>query len=189
MGTIKAGAVAKGAYIMERNEPYVVREHEFVKPGKGLAFVRLKLKNLRNGTVLRVTHKSQDNCEEIDIEEIEAQFLYSDETSFHFMDSITFEQFEVPMPGHEKAQYYMLAGEIFKLTRWNGETLDIRLPPKKDLLVTAAESAVQGDTVTGATKFVLTETNLKVRVPIFIKKGEKIRVNVETGEYQERVND
>jgi len=131
MGTIKAGAVAKGAYIMERNEPYVVREHEFVKPGKGLAFVRLKLKNLRNGTVLRVTHKSQDNCEEIDIEEIEAQFLYSDETSFHFMDSITFEQFEVPMPSHEKAQYYMLAGEIFKLTRWNGETLDIRLPPQK----------------------------------------------------------
>jgi len=188
MGTIKAGALTKGAYIMERNEPYVVREHEFVKPGKGLAFVRFKLKNLRSGAVLRVTHKSQDSCEEIDVEEIEAQFLYSDGTSFHFMDSTTFEQFEVPLLGHEEAQYYMLAGETFKLTRWNGETLDIRLPPKKDLVVTEAEDSVRGDTVTGATKIVLTETNLKVRVPIFIKKGEKIRVKVETGEYQERIN-
>jgi len=188
MGTIKAGAVTKGAYIMERNEPYVVKEHEFVKPGKGLAFVRFKLKNLRNGAVLRVTHKSQDNCEEIDVEEIEAQFLYSDGTNFHFMDNATFEQFEVPLLGHEEAQYYMLAGETFKLTRWNDETLDIRLPPKKDLVVTEAEDSIRGDTVTGATKTVLTETNLKVRVPIFIKKGEKIRVNIETGEYQERIN-
>lgn len=104
------------------------------------------------------------------------------------MDSTTFEQFEVPLLGHEEAQYYMLAGESFKLTRWNGETLDIRLPPKKDLVVTEAEDSVRGDTVTGATKIVLTETNLKVRVPIFIKKGEKIRVKVETGEYQERIN-
>ena len=188
MRTIKAGSVAKGVYILERNEPYVVREHEFVNPGKGLAFVRLKLKNLRNGAVLRVTHKSQDNCQEIDVEEVEAQFLYSDEAVFHFMDVVTFEQFEVPMLGHEEAQYYMLAGETFKLTRWNDETLDIRLPPKKDLTVSVAEDSVRGDTVTGATKTILTETNLKVKVPLFIKKGEKIRVNVETGEYQERIN-
>jgi len=188
MGTIKAGAATKGVYIVERDEPYVVREHEFVKPGKGLAFVRLKLKNLRSGAVLKVTHKSQDSCEEIDVEEIEAQFLYSDGTNFYFMDSATFEQFEVPLSGHEDAQYYMLAGETFKLTRWKDEILDIRLPPKKDLIVTEAEDSIRGDTVTGATKIVLAETRLKVRVPIFIKKGDKIRVNVETGEYQERVN-
>lgn len=189
MGMIKAGAIAKGTYLLEKNEPYVVNEREFVNPGKGSAFVRLKLKNLRSGAVLKVTHKSQDNCEEIDVEEVESQYLYSDGVNYNFMDSTTFDQFEVPVLGHEEAQYYMLDGETFKLTRWNDETLEIRLPPKKDLVVTEAEDGVKGDTVTGATKYVITETNLKVKVPIFIKQGEKIRVSVETGEYQERIND
>lgn len=188
MGTIKAGNIGKGTYLLEKNEPYAVSEREFVNPGKGSAFVRLKLKNLRSGAVLKITHKSQDNCEEIDVDEIEAQFLYSDGSSYHFMDSATYDQFEVPVTAHENAAYYMLEGETFKLTRWNEETLDIRLPPKKDLVVAEAEDAVKGDTVTGATKIVVTETGLKVKVPIFIKQGEKIRVNVETGEYQERIN-
>ena len=189
MGTIKAGAIAKGTYLLEKNVPFVVNEREFVNPGKGSAFVRLKLKNLRNGSVLKVTHKSQDSCEEIEVDEVESQFLYSDGTSYHFMDTATFDQFEVPIDAHEDAQYFMLEGETFKLTRWNGETLDIRLPPKKDLIVTEAEEAVKGDTVSGATKYVLTETGLKVKVPIFIKQGEKIRISVETKEYQERIND
>ncbi len=189
MGQIKAGGIAKGTYLLEKNEPFVVSEREFVNPGKGSAFVRLKLKNLRNGAVLKITHKSQDNCEEIDVDEIECQFLYSDGAIYHFMDSSTFEQFEVPIQGHEDAQFFMLDGESFKLTRWNEETLDIRLPPKKDLVVTEAEEGVKGDTVTGATKYVVTETGLRVKVPIFIKQGEKIRVSVETKEYQERIND
>ena len=188
MGIIKAGAIAKGIYLLEKNEPFVVTEREFVNPGKGSAFVRLKLKNLRNGAVLRVTHKSHDSCEEIDVDEVESQFLYSDGTSYHFMDSSTFDQFEVPMSAQEDAQYFMLEGETFKLIRWNGETLDIRLPPKKDLIVAEAEEAVKGDTVTGATKSIVTETGLKVKVPIFIKQGETIRVSVETKEYQERIN-
>ncbi len=189
MGMIKAGAIAKGTYLLEKTEPFVVVEREFVNPGKGSAFVRLKLKNLRSGAVLKITHKSQDNCEEIDVDEFDAQFLYSDGTSYHFMDSNTFDQFEVPMTAHEDAQYFMLEGETFKVTRWNGETLDIRLPPKKDLIVAEAEEAVKGDTVTGATKYVVTETGLKVKVPIFIKQGEKIRISVDTKEYQERIND
>ncbi len=189
MGIIKAGSIAKGTYLLEKNEPYVVTERDFVNPGKGSAFVRLKLKNLRSGLVLKITHKSQDNCDEIDVDEVESQFLYADGESYHFMDSETFEQFEVPLTAHEDAKYFMLEGETFKLTRWNGETLDIRLPPKKDLVVAEAEDAVKGDTVTGATKFVVTETGLKVKVPIFIKQGEKIRVSVETQEYQERIND
>ena len=189
MGTIKAGAIDKGTYLLEKNAPFVVIEREFVKPGKGQAFVRLKLRSLRHGAVLRVTHKSQDSCEEIDIDEVESQFLYSDGSAYHFMDSVTFDQFEVPVSAHEDARYFMLEGESFKLIRWNGETLDIRLPPKKDLIVAEAEDAVKGDTVTGATKFIVTETGLKVKVPIFIKKGEKIRISVETKEYQERIND
>ena len=124
-----------------------------------------------------------------DVEDFEAQFLYSDGENYHFMNSETFDQFEVPMTGHEDAQYFMLEGESFKLTRWNEETLDIRLPPKKDLIVAEAEEAVKGDTVQGASKMVVTETGLQVKVPIFIKQGEKIRISTETKEYQERIND
>lgn len=188
MGMIKAGAIAKGFYLQEKGEPFIVQEREFVNPGKGSAFVRLKLKNLRNGSVQKITHKSQDNCEEIDVEEVESQFLYSDGSAYHFMNSTTFEQFEVPISAHEDAQYFMLEGETFKLTQWNEETLDIRLPPKKDLIVAEADEAVKGDTVTGASKHVVTETGLTVKVPIFIKQGERIRINVETKEYQERIN-
>ena len=188
MGNIRAGAIDKGNYLLEKNEPFIVTEREFVNPGKGSAFVRLKLKNLRNGTVLRVTHKSQDNCKEIDVEEIESQFLYSDGKSYHFMDSINFEQFEVPISSHENARYFMLEGESFKLTIWNNEVLDIHLPPKKDLIVAEAAEAIKGNTVSGASKLVTTETGLRVKVPIFIRQGEKIRIKVETREYQERVN-
>lgn len=189
MGQLKAGAISKGMYLLEKSDPYVVSEREFVNPGKGSAFVRLKLKNLRNGSVQKITHKSQDNVEEIDVDDFEAQFLYSDGENYHFMNSETFDQFEVPMTGHEDAQYFMLEGESFKLTRWNEETLDIRLPPKKDLIVAEAEEAVKGDTVQGASKMITTETGLQVKVPIFIKQGEKIRISTETQEYQERIND
>jgi elongation factor P len=188
MGQIKAGAIEKGMYLEEKGIPYAVAEREFVNPGKGSAFVRLKLKNMRNGSVLKITRKSQDIVEEIDVDDVEGQFLYSDNEFYHFMNSETFDQFTVPREGMEDQGYFMLEGETFKVTRWGDEALDIKLPPKKDLVVTEAEDAVKGDTVTGATKWVVVETGLKVKVPIFIKQGETIRISVESKEYQERIN-
>jgi len=188
MGQIKAGAIEKGMFLLEKEAPYLVVEREFVNPGKGSSFVRLKLKNLRNASVLKVTHKTQDNIEEIDVEDVDSQFLYSDGASYHFMNSETFDQYEVPVQGLEDKGYFMREGETFRVVRWGEEALDIKLPPKMDLIVTEAEDGVKGDTVTGATKYVVVETGLTVKVPIFIKQGEKIRINVETKEYQERIN-
>lgn len=188
MGQIKAGGIEKGMFLKEKDIPYYVAEREFVNPGKGSAFVRLKLKNLRKGSVLKITHKSQDLIEEIDVIDVEAQYLYADQENFFFMDSETFDQFEVPIEGLEEKAYFMLEGETFKVVLWEDEALDIKLPPKKDLIVAEAEEAVKGDTVTGSTKWVVTETGLKVKVPIFIKQGEKIRISVESKEYQERIN-
>lgn len=188
MGQIKAGAIDKGMFLFEKDAPYLVAEREFVNPGKGSAFVRLKLKNLRNGLVLKVTHKSQDVVEEIDVEDIASQYLYSDGESYHFMNNDTFDQFEVPIKGLEDPGFFMKEGDSYKIVMWNEEALDIKLPPKMDLIVTEAEEAVKGDTVQGATKWVVVETGLKVKVPIFIKEGEKIRISVETKEYQERIN-
>ncbi|ADN02210.1 elongation factor P [Spirochaeta thermophila] len=185
---IKAGSIDKGMYLLYKGEPYFVAEREFVNPGKGSAFVRLKLKHVKSGLVLRETIKTNDSVEEANIEERRAQYLYSDGTSFHFMDNETYEQFEIPMEGHEEKGHYLKEGEVYDLVFWNGAPLDVKLPPKMVLVVTEAPEALRGDTVSNVTKTVTCETGLQVKVPIFIKEGEKILVNTETGEYVERVN-
>lgn len=190
MGTIKAGDLAKGSFLFEKNAPYMVVEREFVNPGKGSAFVRLKLKNLRDASVQRVTHKSQDNIEEIDVSEFRAQYLYKDAENYFFMNSDTFEQFELAISQMPDLQYFVREGEgeEYRVVMWDSEILDVKLPPKVDLLVTQAEEAVRGDTATAVTKNVTLETGLVVRVPGFIRQGDRLRISVETKEYQERVN-
>ncbi|MDC7219590.1 MAG: elongation factor P [Spirochaetales bacterium] len=188
MGTIKAGAIDNSMFIQEKGDPYSVVEREFVNPGKGSSFVRLKLKNLKTGAALKVTHKAQDSMEQIDVEDIASQYLYTDGESFHFMNNDTFDQYEVPANVLGDKKYFLIEGNTYKVVQWEGETLDIKLPPKMDLIVTEAAEGVKGDTVTGATKIVTVETGLNVKVPIFIKQGEKIRINVDTMEYQERIN-
>ncbi|MDA3851583.1 MAG: elongation factor P [Spirochaetaceae bacterium] len=188
MGQIKAGGIDKGMFIKEKEAPFLVVEREFVNPGKGSAFVRMKLKNLKTGAVLKITHKSQDIMEEIDVDDVNSQYLYKDGEAAFFMNSETFEQYEVALSVLENIVYFLKEGETYRVVQWDGETLDIKLPPKMDLMVTEAEEAVKGDTVQGASKWVVVETGLKVKVPIFIKEGEKIRINVETKEYQERIN-
>lgn len=188
MGTIKAGSIDKGMFLKEKEAPYLVVDREFVNPGKGSSFVRLKLKNLVNGSVLKITHKGQDSMEEIDVEDVSSQYLYSDGEVFHFMNNETFDQFEVATSILGDKKFFLIDGNTYKVVQWDGETLDIKLPPKMDLVVTEAEEAVKGDTVNGASKYVIVETGLRVKVPIFIKQGEKIRINVDTMDYQERIN-
>jgi len=185
---IKAGSIDKGMFLLFKGDPYAVAEREFVNPGKGSAFVRLKLKNLKTGQVLRETMKTQDNAEEIAVEEKEVQYLFTDAESYHFMYVDTYEQFEIPIVAFEDKQYFMREGESFKVVMWDNLPLDIKIPYKMVFTVTQAEDAIRGDTVTGATKTVTLETGLAVRVPIFIKQGEKIMINTETKEYVERVN-
>jgi elongation factor P len=186
---IKAGSIDKGMCLIIKDEPYLVAERDFVNPGKGAAFTRLKLKNLKTGLVLRETIKTSDSVEEADIYERPAQYLYADDLGYHFMDSETYEQFIVPAEqGLEDKGYFIKEGDTYKILMWEENPIDIKIPLKMVLVVTEAADAVKGDTVTGATKSVTTETGLKVKVPIFIKEGEKILVNTESGEYVERVN-
>ncbi len=185
---IKAGAIGKGMALLIKGEPYLVTEREFVNPGKGAAFVRVKLKSLTSGQTLRETIKTSESVEEADISDRDGQYLYPDDELFHFMDAETFEQFTVPREGLEDKGSFMREGETFRLKFWEDNPIDIVLPTKMVFEVTESEEAVKGDTVTGATKIVTIETGLQVRVPIFIKQGERIMVNTETGEYVERVN-
>lgn len=185
---IKAGSIDKGMFLLIKGEPHLVAEREFVKPGKGQAFVRLKLKNLRNGLVQRPVIKSHESVEDISIEEEPAQFLYADDSHFHFMYMETYDQVEVALSGLEEKKPLMKEGDTYDLVTWDGAVLDIKIPLKEVYIVSQAEDAVRGDTVTGATKTITCETGLQVKVPIFIRQGDKIMVNTDSGEYVERVN-
>lgn len=185
---IKAGQIGKGMCLIIKEEPYLVAEREFVNPGKGAAFVRVKLKNLRSGQVLRETIKTSDSVEEADVFPRDGQFMYADGEAYHFMDTESYEQFVIQKTGLEDKEQYMKEGETYKIVMWEETPIDIELPLKVVYEVTQAEDALKGDTVTGATKLVTVETGLTVKVPIFIKQGERILVNTETGDYVERVN-
>jgi elongation factor P len=186
---IRAGEIAKGTFLLIKNEPYEVVEREFVNPGKGSAFVRLKMKNLKTGAVLTQTTKTQDSVEDIQVDNKYSQYLYADDQFFHFMDTKTYEQLEVPKQGLEEKKSFLKEGEVYQVVIWESQPIDIVIPYKMVFEVKEAQNAIKGDTVTGGTKPVTLETGLVVRVPLFIKQGDKVRINTETKEYVERVTE
>ena len=183
---VKAGAVDKGMYLLVKGAPHLVVEREFVNPGKGSAFVRLKLKNIQTGLVVRQVNKSQESLEDVEIDTVAAQYLYDEGDGYVFMDLNTYDQFVVPQQGLEERRPYLLEGETYQIVVWDERPLDIKLPIKLVLEVKDAPHAERGDTATGATKIATTATDLKVKVPLFIKDGDRIVVNTDTGEYVER---
>ena len=183
---IKAGAIDKGMYLLVKGAPHLVVEREFVNPGKGTAFVRVKLKNIQTGLVMRQVNKSQESVEDVEIDTVAAQYLYSESDGYVFMNTETYDQFVVPLSGMEERRHYLLEGETYQIVVWDEKPLDIKLPIKMPLTVRDAPHAERGDSVTGATKLATTVTDLRVKVPLFIKDGDRIVVNTETGEYVER---
>jgi len=188
MGTIKAGDVGKGTCLLIKDAPYIITEREFVNPGKGSAFVRIKAKNLRDGRTVQQVNKTHETLEEIEVETKTFQYLYVDDTSYVFMDIENYEQIHVPIQGMEEKKNFLLEGQNVKLLLWAETPIDIVLPYKMVFTVREAESGEKGDTVSGATKSVTVETGLRVKTPLFIKAGDRILINTESYEYVERVN-
>ena len=184
---IKAGAIAKGMFLLMKNEPHLVVDREFVNPGKGSAFVRLKMRSIISGRGLQQVIKTQDTVEDINVEHKDAQFMYADKESFHFMDLESYEQFAMPLSGQEDKRLFLKEGDTVQLAVWDERPIDILLPYKIVLAVSQAGIGLKGDTVSGSTKAVTLETGLVVKVPLFIKEGDKILVNTETRDYVERV--
>ena len=186
---IRGGDIAKGSCLLQNGQPFLVVEREFHTPGKGTAIARVKMKSIRDGSVLTLTIPTQQEVEDAQVEYHTCQFQFTDQENYHFMDSESYEQYEIPMKSHEDKKFYLKEGESYDLTFWEGSVIDIKVPYKVVFTVAESENYIKGDTVSGATKPIVTETGLTVRVPLFIKQGEKIRVNTETNEYVERVND
>ncbi|MDR0409875.1 MAG: elongation factor P [Spirochaetaceae bacterium] len=185
---IRGVDIVKGTCLLQKGQPYIVVEREFHTPGKGTAIARVKMKSIKDGSVLSLTIPTQQEVEDAVVDVHSCQYQYADQEYFHFMDGETFEQYEVPIEGMEYKKNYLQENESYDLTIWEDKVIDIKIPYKVVFTVAESENYVKGDTVSGAKKPIVTETGLTVNVPLFIKQGEKILVNTETNEYVERVN-
>jgi len=176
-----------GMIINFKNDLYEIVEFLHVKPGKGGAFVRTKLKNVKTGAVLENTFRAGEKVEEIRIEKHKMEYLYYDGTNYVIMDPVSYEQLEVSeeLLGDKKL-YFKENIEIAVLTN-NGEIISVELPTTVNLKVTECEPGVKGDTVSRSTKGAVLETGLKVNVPMFINQGDVVKIDTRTGEYIERI--
>ena len=184
---IDVNDLRKGVTFELDNTLYKVLDYEHHKPGRGKATIRVKARNLRTGTILDKSFISGDRVQDIRLDYHNVQYLYNDGELYHFMDLDTYEQPAISSKIIGDAAGYLKEGLEVKLTFYQNEALDIDLPITVDLAVIKAEVAVRGDTATGVTKKVITETGLEVQVPNFVEEGNTIRVDTRTGSYITRV--
>jgi elongation factor P len=168
-------------------ELFKVVEYSHHKPGRGKATIRTRVRNLRTDAMLEKSFISGDKVQDVRLDYRQCQFLYTDGEMYHFMDTDTYEQPALPAEAIGEAVNYLKENMEVKLTFYGNEPLDIDLPTTVDLEIVEAEMAVKGDTATGATKSVTTETGLSVQVPLFVEQGDVIRVDTRSGEYVTRV--
>lgn len=165
---------------------FSIVESQHVKPGKGKAFVRMKLKKIETGQVLDRTFRAGEDVRQAIIDKREHQYLFSDDLGHHFMNLDDYGQVIVPNEEVGESASYLVDGMTVTLLMHEGTPIGIDMPPSVELEVTHAEPAVKGDTRTAATKAVTTQTGLEVHVPLFVEQGDRIKVDTRTGEYQTR---
>jgi len=180
--------IRKGLKVEIDGNPYIVVEFQFVKPGKGQAFTRTKLKNLLTGSVLDRTFKTGETLEPTDIEEKEMQYLYEDGEFYHFMDTGDFSQVAITHEVVGDAKNYLLEEMVATVMFYKGNPISIEVPNFVELEITYCEPGVKGNTATGATKTATLSTGLEVQVPLFIEQGEVLKIDTRTREYVGRVN-
>lgn len=187
MAQISTSEFRGGVKLEIDNQPYVIVSNEFVKPGKGQAFNRVRLKNLLNGKVFERNFKSGDKAELADIVETKMRMLYQENDGVVFMHDETFEQMTVPMEGIGDKAQWLKEDIVFDILIYKGEAVSIEPPTFLDLVITETDPGARGDTASGRVlKPAVVETGAKVQVPIFIEQGEKIRVDTRTCEYVSR---
>nr|BAL44388.1 translation elongation factor P [uncultured bacterium]BAL56586.1 elongation factor EF-P [uncultured Chloroflexota bacterium] len=184
---IDVNDLRKGVTFELDGQLYRVLEYHHHKPGRGNAIIRIKARNLLTGANIEKTFTSGDQVQDVRLDFHNVQFLYSDGEFYHFMDNETFEQPAIRAEVLGDSALYLKEGMEVKLTFYKGQPIDIELPTSVDLKVVYAETAIRGDTATGVTKKVRTETGLEVVVPQFVNEGDVIRVDTRTGEYITRV--
>jgi elongation factor P len=165
---------------------FSVVEFQHVKPGKGGAFVRTKLKNVRSGAVIERTYRADEKLEQAIIDKRDMQFLYRDGADYVFMDTTSYDQMQVPPDALGEAPNYLKEGDAANVQMYNGEIVGVELPAAVELTVTETEPGMQGDRVSGARKPATLQTGHTVQVPLFVNIGDVIKVDTRSGEYLTR---
>jgi|TARA_B100001996_G_scaffold354176_1_gene315976 elongation factor P len=178
--------IRNGAVILHKSKRMKVVGFQHVKPGKGGAFVRTKLKDIQSGKIIDETFNSGHKLEFIRVEAKGMQFLYEDNESFVFMDNETYDQLNISSESVGEGKFFLTAGMNVDLLFDGSEVLDVRLPSHVVLEVTETEPGFKGNTATGASKPATLETGYTLNVPLFINEGERLRIDTRTGDYVER---
>lgn len=184
---ISASDFRNGITIELDNNVYQIIEFQHVKPGKGAAFVRTKLKNIKSGGVVEKTFRPTEKCPQARIDRKDMQYLYSDGDLFYFMDTETYDQIALNTDTVGDALKFVKENEMCKVCSHNGNVFSVEPPLFVELDITDTEPGFKGDTATGATKPATVETGAVVAVPLFVEQGDKIKIDTRTGEYLSRV--
>ncbi|HET9122798.1 MAG TPA: elongation factor P [Acidiferrobacteraceae bacterium] len=189
MATFSTNEFKGGLKILLDGDPCTIVENEFVKPGKGQAFNRVRIRNLKTGRTIERTFKSGDTVEGADVVDVEMQYLYSDGQFWHFMSPETYEQITADAQAVQDAAKWLKEQDVCLVTLWDGVPLTVEAPNHVVLKVTDTDPGLRGDTSGGGGKPATLETGAVVRVPLFINIGELVKVNTVTGEYISRVKE
>ena len=176
-----------GLKILYDGDPFEIVEFQHVKPGKGSAFVRTRIRNLLTGRILEPTLKSGDKVGKPDIEEKEMQYLYKEGDHYVFMDSKNYEQSHIDAAGLGESKSFLKENMDASVLFWNGRAISVDLPNAVELKVVKCDPGVRGDTVSGAMKPATLETGYTLQVPLFINEGDTLKIDTRTGEYLTRV--
>lgn len=189
MANVSTNEFKSGLKIMLDGDPYTIVENEFVKPGKGQAFSRVKVRNLKTGRTVEKTFKSGESVEAADVMDTDMQYLYADGEFWYFMDPVSFEQLGASESAVADVKQWLKEQDTCEVTLWNGEPLSVTLPNFVELKITQTDPGLKGDTAQGGTKPATLETGAVVKVPLFIEEGELIKIDTRTGEYGGRVKE
>jgi elongation factor P len=188
MRQVSTNEFRTGMKVEVDNEPYTIVSNEFVKPGKGQPFNRVKLKNLLTGRVVEKTYKSGEKLYLADVEEIKMRMLYRDADSIVFMNDNTFDQLSVPVKMIAEKEQWLLPEMVYDILLYKNEPIDITPPTFLELKIVETAPGVRGDTASGRVlKPATLETGASVQVPIFVEEGEVVKIDTRTGEYVSRV--
>lgn len=189
MTTVSTNEFKSGLKVLLDKEPHNIINNEFVKPGKGQAFNRVKLRHLRSGRVIEKTFKSGETIEIADVVELDMQFLYNDGDKYHFMDPKSYEQYEINQDVASDAGKWLKEQDVCQITLWNNAVIGVEPPNFVTLRITETDPGIKGDTASGGSKPATLETGAMVRVPLFIQQDEIIKVDTRTGEYVSRAKE
>ena len=187
MGNYTTNEFRSGLRILIEGDPYIIVENEAVKPGKGQAFNRVRVKNLKTGKTVDKIFKSGENVESADVIETEMQYLYYDGELWHFMRPDTFEQYAADSQSIKGAKNWLKEQDLCQITLWNNVPLVVIPPNFVELEIVKTDPGLRGDTASGGGKPASLSTGAVVRVPLFVEEGEIIRIDTRTGEYVSRV--